>query len=377
MPPGFDLEANEARTQRLIDLIATGEAIAIIGAGVSIQAGYDSWPGLLTKLERAANTIRPGLEPHADTCDPRDYLSVAQRIRDHIVNAPDPAGKNRWHTEIGRIFARSDGTLLASLTPLHRDLVSLPFRAFCTTNYESVIEVALKDVFPQRGEPLSVALFNGNDRRMVSRAIRGIASVQSGAPYVIHLHGMYWAEGTVIMCADEYADAYGIPTLGLLGPSSAGGEPPAPGPAPSTPMPLFLLASALMTTRRIVFIGFSLDDVYLTEVLRRVSDVLWEWDTATHFAVMPVEAGKSSEQLQRAADLRAQLGIETVFYPVDRDNYAALESLISRIASDLRIRTSAAAAAEPTRAVASAGGGPLAEWAKRNNAAQLAKVEAR
>jgi hypothetical protein len=179
------------------------------------------------------------------------------------------------------------------------------------------------------------------------------------------------------MCADEYADAYGIPTLGLLGPPSAGGEPPRPRPAPSTPMPLFLLASALMTTRRIVFIGFSLDDVYLTEVLRRVSDVLWEWDTATHFALMPLEAEQSSEQIQRAADLREQLGIETVYYPVDRGNYAALENLISRIASDLKTRASATAAAEPTRAVASAGGGPLAEWVERNNAAQLAKVEAR
>jgi hypothetical protein len=376
MPPGFDAGVNEARTQRLIELISTGEAIALVGAGVSIQAGYDSWSGLLTKLEGAANAIRPGLDEHASTCDPRDYLSLAQRIRDHVVNPPDPAGKSRWYNEIGRIFARDDEAILSSLTPLHRDLVGLPFRAFCTTNYESVIEVALRDVVPSRGQPQAVAVWNGNDRRILSPAIRGIAGAQGGVPYVIHLHGMYWAEGTVIMCADEYADAYGIPTLGLLGPPSAEGEPPPPRSAPSRPMPLLLLTTALMTTRRVVFIGFSLDDVYLTEVLRRVSDLLWEWDTTTHFAIMPLDLSKGTEQIQRAADLKRQMGIETVFYSVDGGSHAALENLISRIANEVHART-AVATGEPTRSVAAAGGGPLADWVERNNVVQLAKVEAR
>jgi hypothetical protein len=371
---GFATEENESNIRALIELIATGESIALVGAGVSIAAKYDSWPKLLEKLELRAKEIRDGLRLTRRTGEPREYLAIAQQLREHI--SPPPASRESWHTEIGRLFSRQPETVLGDLTSLHRDLVNLPFRAFLTTNFEEVIETALTNFHPATPRVEGVAIWNSPNSRLVSHALRGIAEPTDGTKYVLHLHGVYSSGPSVILCADDYASAYGIPELVSLGPTLPSGEAIAPLPA-TPPTKLFLLTTALLATRRVVFIGFSLDDVYFSEILRRVSDMLWEWDTTPHFAIMPIDPDKAAEQLGRAAELKRKSGIETVFFPVFDNDYRGLEKLISRIATEVEARRrdsrSPPSSVPPTPPAAAPSTMPA--WVGRNNAEQLARFE--
>src|SRR3990172_8841970 len=373
--PGFDCEANDRHYSELVSLIAQREAVAVVGAGISRPIGYDTWGELLQHLAERANDIRPGLVLDPWPTEPHDYLAAAQRIRDHITDGGEPKA---YHDEIGRRFSRSDDTIRERLTPLHTDLVRLPFRGFVTTNYEQVIEIALGVVYPERFPPpeskaQSVAIWKGNDSRLISPAVRSIAAPE-GVRYVLHLHGVYWTESSIILSADEYAEAYGIPDLGLPRGQPSADTHRTP-PAPRTPSSLLLLTTSLLATRRVVFLGFSLDDVYFTEVLRRVSNMLWEWRTATHFALMPIERERAKEHLLRADDVRSKMGIETVFYPVEIGDHGALADLVARIAKDVGV-----AVTGPYHRVSAVPEGvrpPFPEWAQRNNAQQLERIERR
>jgi hypothetical protein len=365
---------NERRISELIDLIASGEALALIGAGVSIPAGYDSWPGFLGKLTDRARALNPGVEIDYAPVSPVEYLVRAEQIRDHITGV---VGRDGFFDEIGRIFYRTDETIRRSLQPFHSELAGLPFRAFLTTNFDEVLEVSLDRIRPAAGRPTGVSIYNSPDRRIISPAVRSIADPGS-IRHVLHLHGIYWSGSGIVLCGDDFRAAYGIPELA---PGSATSERLRSPITPSNrrPTPLFMLTASLLATRRVVFIGFSLDDAYFTEVLQRVSDTLWEWGSSMHFAIMPIEALKATAQRLRAQELKMRMGVETVFCEVVDGDHSELYSLVSRIANEIDnrpipLRASSesyapGATEEPVRTAPQ-----VPDWVNENNAAQLRRI---
>ena len=55
-------DENEERKRELIELVASGEAILIVGAGSSARVRYVTWEGLLDELENLANRCGEGLD---------------------------------------------------------------------------------------------------------------------------------------------------------------------------------------------------------------------------------------------------------------------------------------------------------------------------
>lgn len=55
---------NDERKRELIELVASGEAILIVGAGSSRRVRYPDWPGLLQELENRASKY--GFKPDED-----------------------------------------------------------------------------------------------------------------------------------------------------------------------------------------------------------------------------------------------------------------------------------------------------------------------
>ena len=371
----------------LVAVVAAGEAVLLVGAGSSMSAGFASWTGLLQHLEQRADEASPPVRgTHAASI--LGALQRAARARDRLVRAQ---GWEHYHGILGRLFHRPAGELRAALTSFHRDLVRLPFRALLTTNYDRVLEAALEAEFPAGPMPMSVAVWNG-DQQLISPGLRSIA-VPGGpdAPrYILHLHGLISLGRSIVLCADDYADAYGIPEL--AGPDSNGGgrargnvraAPPAPARRPTL---LYTLVSSLLATRRVVFVGFSLDDPYFTEVLRRVSDAMWEWGGSVHFAILPIAADRAPEQRLRARELKTALGIETVFYEVSVSDHATeRDALVARLRHEVDARHVAAPDARPaigdpageakSTAPDAAGGPRLPQWALANNAAQRARLD--
>ena len=350
---------NERLVEELAELIASGEAVAFIGAGCSKSAGFDTWYELLEKLVARAEQLAPGFPPEPRPNTPREYLQYAQRIRDHIIKAVGPEG---YHGEIGRIFSRPGG-LDQLLTPFHLDLVLLPFRAFVTTNYEEIIETALRISKRSQDRPQPVSVWNG-DPRLISPAIRALA-VPDAIRHVLHLHGVHWFRATIVLCTEDYESAYGFTDLA----SNQAVRAPAP------PTLLFRVISALLMSRRLVFIGFSLDDFYFTEVLRRVSDELWEWGQPIHFALVPIDAAAAVEQRSRAQQLKEKLAVECVFYEVIGGNHDERDKLVARLRADVeRRRTLPAGPGPRPTAPADVVAPPLPEWVRETNAALRERI---
>ncbi len=378
-PGGAPEEKRRRRDQRtwreLLELIASGEAVALVGAGLSVAAGYPSWPALLKQLAERANALRPG----SITSDAPvgDVLGYAETIRSEFDRR---RGREAYHNELGRIFRRSEEEQPRLIQQIHRDLVGLPFRAFLTTNYDSVLECALHLSRPDLGRPESVWVWNGR-KEHISPAVRGIA-VGGDVRHVIHLHGYYDQPAGIILCRDDYTQAYGIRRLAA---PRARLESDAPLPqlpdvvGQAFPTNLFLLTAGLLATRRVVFVGFSLDDPYFTEVLAHVCDALWEWGSSVHFAVLPFDPHREDAMRDRARVLKETMGIETVPYPVVDNDHSELAKLVSEVQLEVATANAAPRVSFPASASPHVDKTlvQVPEWVRKSNAAQLKGIRNR
>ena len=104
-----------------------------------------------------------------------------------------------------------------------------------------------------------------NDKRMTRR--------------IAHLHGKFEPASSVILGIEDYRNAYG---LNLAAENS---------PPENESKLRFRLLWAVLATRRVVFIGFSMNDPYFNKMLETVSGDLWRWDQSIHFAIMSISSG--------------------------------------------------------------------------------------
>jgi hypothetical protein len=302
---------NEARILALVELVASGEAFAIVGAGSSVSSGYPTWGALLERLAEIARKC-PGTARKPPTVP--DKLRYAQTLREFIVRA---RSREHFEGELGKIFLQTP-----RLTPFHDDLLSLPFRGFGTTNYDPTLQVAAELRTSIR--PRAVPVWNG-DPHLVGRAMRALTESRS-LEYVLHFHGLFGALGesqpsTIVLAADDYERAYGFRRAGRGQTFAAEVEAPR----------LRTVLSALFLMRRIVFVGFSLDDPFVNEVLLRSAELSWDWGRQIHFAILPIAAEDAQADHAKADRLKRQLALETVFYETRQGDHSERDKLVKRI----------------------------------------------
>ena len=124
IPDENDDDENEERKRELIELVASGEALLIVGAGSSARVGYVTWKGLLKELEDLANECGVGLNQERKD----DDLAYAEDIKSHIYNEMGDLG--RYYAFLDELFKPKSPTY----DEFHRLLVDLPFRGILTTN---------------------------------------------------------------------------------------------------------------------------------------------------------------------------------------------------------------------------------------------------
>ena len=125
-------DENEERKRELIELVASGEAILIVGAGSSARVGYVTWDRLMEELENLANRCGACL----DQTRKDDPLEYAEDIKSHIEKTDD-IGK--YYDLLYELFQPN----AQGYDEFHRLLVDLPVRGILTTNYDTVLETAL------------------------------------------------------------------------------------------------------------------------------------------------------------------------------------------------------------------------------------------
>ena len=319
-------DENEERKRELIELVASGEAILIVGAGSSARVGYVTWEGLLEELEDLANRCGPGLnQTHKD--DPSVYLAYAEDIKSHICNITGDLG--RYYALLDKLFKPNT----QGYDEFHKLLVNLPVRGILTTNYDIVLEAALigkKDEAVREGKEIPLIdetpLVIGPD---APRLIHEFLLSRNNDPHIpqriAHLHGIYRYRESIILSSEDYVQNYGL----RVNQTGADQE--------TENRWTFhrKLLWAVLATRRAVFVGFSMEDPYFNKMLEIVSADLWGWDKSIHFAVMGIsteDAEDAKDSRDKAERLKNNYGIETVFYEVFKDSHQRLEDLFTEIA---------------------------------------------
>ena len=127
---------NIERKRELIELVASGEAVLIVGAGSSARVGYPDWSDLLKKLEDLASKLGNDFYQN-DQKREKDPLEYAEDIKSYIRDKTD--GLGRYHDFLYSLFQLKS----PSYNKFHRLLVDLPVRGILTTNYDTVLTEAL------------------------------------------------------------------------------------------------------------------------------------------------------------------------------------------------------------------------------------------
>ena len=146
-----------------------------------------------------------------------------------------------------------------------------------------------------------------NDKRMTRR--------------IAHLHGTFNPADSIILSIEGYKDAYGLDPTGEEDEQK------------NESKLRFRLLWAVLATRRVVFVGFSMDDPYLNKILETVSEDLWTWNKSTHFAIMSIssENAEDSNSKEKSERLNNKYGVGTVFYEDSDNSHQGLEQIIDDI----------------------------------------------
>ena len=326
---------NEERKHELIELVVSGEAVLIVGAGSSARVGYVTWDGLLKKLEDLADQYDWDFEKDEEK-RVRKPLEYAEDIKSHIREKEGDLGK--YYDLLCDLFEPKPQTH----DEFHRLLVDLPFRGILTTNYDTVLEEALLDKkleAEREGRQIRpidrVPLVIGLD---APRLIHEFLLARHNDPHIrqriAHLHGLYRYQESIILTANDYIKAYGQYVAENNETENIKTE---SNDEVNTKEVWTLhrkLLWAVLATRRVVFVGFSMKDPYFNKMLEIVSADLWGWNKSIHFAIMGISA-EDKENIQDSKDkadrLKSKYGIETVFYEVIEKSHKRLEDIFADI----------------------------------------------
>lgn len=308
---------NEERKREMIELVASKEAVLIVGSGSSARLGYVTWDGLLQKLEFLASKCGDDFDQNDEK---RKYqpLKYVEDIKLHIYQ--QEGNLDKYLNLLSDLFKVRD----PSCDDFHRTLISLPFREILTTNYDKVLEAALSEKEPTSAFYNSLVI----DKESAGEVHEFIMAMsnRSMPRRIAHLHGRYDIPKDIILSSEDYEKAYGQRdaewTLHRK------------------------MLWAVLATRRVVFIGFSMDDPYLNEMLETVSQDLWRWGKSTHYAIMGISSGNSQDSKNKAERLKERYGVDIVFYKILDGKHLSLDHIIADIAQECDVEIQPAIASQ-------------------------------
>ncbi|MGK3969994.1 SIR2 family protein [Sorangium sp. So ce118] len=282
---------NEKVFRMLVGAFRDPGVVGFVGAGSSMRAGYPSWVELLQLMEEELQESPFAAQIKGIRTIP-DLLWRAGRYRREL-------GEDRFNPLMRRLFGGGESRCNA----FHQDLVALPFRQVITTNYDDLLDHAHVKVFasmPQRVE--------WDNTSGVQSLLQDMASAAAPRRYV-YLHGRFDNPAAIVLTEQDYQDRYvksGDATDARL---------------------------SQLFSRCILFVGFSLSDMDVMAVFRRMKAHLG-YESPRHFALMALDASREDPWAARTF-LNDKYGIEPIFYPWSRD-HGGLHELLVRLRAETR-----------------------------------------
>jgi len=305
-----ELNENDKRKNDLVKLIFSGEMVLFVGAGCSKRLGYPDWKQLIKKLEAFAKKIDSGFTINNKKRD-NNPLEYVDDIKDCVR---EKNKEDRFYGLISKIYGND------SIKPskFHEKLVGLQVRGILTTNYDMILEKAL---IRHVDYPMSVVLRSDKNNPDLSNFIKAINAKGKINKYVMHLHGIYNDIYSIVLSAKDYERVYDIFRE-----------------EDASLNPLRKLHNKLLwsffATRRVLFIGFSMDDPYLRRMLQIACLNLMNWEDCFHYALIgiPLNNTKNAKALKiKAQNLKDEFGVGVIFYGVSNDKHSELDRIIDEL----------------------------------------------
>lgn len=267
--------------------------IAFVGAGISARCGYPTWRSLMLQMRAALDADRnvamgPKEEMKAE--HESDLLWFAQEMR-------ELHGRDRYLSLLREQFQpngrRPDECALS--------IARFGFRHIVTTNYDDTLEQAHAQALGLENQPRSIPWENEFEVRDWLMHLAAPKAPRS----IVHLHGTYRNPAQIVLTDEDYERRY----------SAHDGS----------ARKLF----ALFATQRVVFLGFSLTDPDLAQILRHIKAILGPGGPA-HLALLPSPEPSMRTYVRRR--LRGKFGIDAVFYPYD-PSHSQFERILQELAA--------------------------------------------
>jgi SIR2-like domain len=284
---------NEPGIAALKGYLADGQAIAFLGAGVSVPL-YPLWTGVITEL--IDHAVARGLaSERAAAC-----RALARERPDSVVELlRRQLGEPGYRVALRETFhVRRDPETARTWTPVQELVCRCPFRAVITTNYDPGIADAHIRV---RTAAVSTGFTTWTDELGLDRWRSGDVYGDAELP-VLYAHGHHNQPDTIVLATTEYRRAY----AGKLG----------------------HVLARMVDSAHLVWIGFSFADQRITTILREVAE-----HTGTrvspgteprHLAVMAWDpaTGADPDTLRTLAEI--DYGAQLVLYPAPDGDHGAL-----------------------------------------------------
>ena len=275
-----EIMKKEYLIRELVNELSANNLAIFAGAGLSVDAGFVDWKGLLKGLADELD-----LDIHKEE---NNLVSLAQ----YYVNSK--CGKR---SKINQLIL-DEFSQLAELTEKHRILAKLPIDTFWTTNYDSMIETALKEA----GKVVDV-------KHCVEQLP---ISIHKRDAVVYKMHGDASLPNQAVLIKDDY-EKYHL-----------------------TRNDFFNALRGDLLTKRFLFLGFSFTDPNIDYILSRIRTSYSE-NQKEHFCILkrvqqaPNEKQEEFEYRQRKqqffiSDLE-RVGISTLLI----DDYPEITEILREV----------------------------------------------
>jgi len=325
LPPAQAAElarVNKPGLTVLGDYLATGQAVAFLGAGVSAPL-YPLWTELIGELVDAAAA-------RLDDRQAESLRVLASQSPEEVVEiVRTTLGTAAYREALRRVLrVRTDPETGRSWTPVQELVCRCAFQAVVTTNYDPGIVNARMRVRPDAS---ATGFTTWEDELGLDQWRTGDVFGEAELP-VLFAHGLHSRPDSIVLATTEYRRAY----------------------AGKLPQVL-----ARLLDGHLVWLGFSFADQRIAAVLREVADRtgtrIDPGAAPRHLAVMawdPDAAGNDPATLARRAEIA--YGAQLILYPAPKNDHSALARLLAGITDD-RYPT---VAAVPAKVAASPGPPP-------------------
>lgn len=227
----------------IITKLKEERCVAFIGAGLSIGAGLPDWKNLMKQMIawcKNYNIVLPKKRELDKLLKDEDFSTLADTLIECM-------GANRYHQFLKEVFRKEK----LKPTEPHKLLPQIPFSSILTTNYDKLIEGSYTTAFEGEIPPN----FTHLDTPELAKAL------QSNNFYILKTHGDIDRVDSIVLGKRQYRE--------LLHNNNA----------------YKIYLQQILTSKTILFLGFSLTDPDLFSILDELS-VAFKDNTPPHYALM-------------------------------------------------------------------------------------------